>query len=100
MEYRSAPIHAGMTVTNEPGIYLEGLFGVRIENTLLAKKYTTPLEKAGRTLYPTPCFLEFETLTLCSIDTEPILWHLLTAKEKEWLETYNRQVEERLKPYL
>ena len=100
MEYRSAPIHAGMTITDEPGIYLEELFGVRIENTLLTKKYTTPLEKAGRTLYPTPCFLEFETLTLCTIDTEPILWNLLTPEEKEWLETYNRLVEERLNPYL
>ncbi len=100
MEYRGAPLHEGMTVTDEPGVYLEGRFGVRIENTLLTRRYITPLEQRGETLSPTKRFLEFETLTLCPIDTEPILWELLTAEERSWLDNYNRHVEETLAPYL
>ena len=100
MEYRGTPLREGMTVTDEPGVYLEGRFGVRIENTLLTRRYITPLEQRGETLSPTKRFLEFETLTLCPIDTEPILWELLTAEERSWLDNYNRHVEETLAPYL
>lgn len=100
MEYRGAPLREGMTVTDEPGVYLEGRFGVRIENTLLTRRYITPLEQRGETLSPTKRFLEFETLTLCPIDTEPILWELLTAEERSWLDNYNRHVEETLAPYM
>lgn len=100
MEYRGAPLREGMTVTDEPGVYLEGRFGVRIENTLLTRRYITPLEQRGETLSPTKRFLEFETLTLCPIDTEPIMWELLTAEERSWLDNYNRRVEETLAPYL
>ena len=100
MEYRGAPLHEGMTVTDEPGVYLEGRFGVRIENTLLTRRYITPLEQRGETLSPTRCFLEFETLTLCPIDTEPVMWELLTEEERNWLDSYNRHVEETLAPYL
>ena len=100
MEYRGAPLHEGMTVTDEPGVYLEGRFGVRIENTLLTRRYITPLEQRGEVLSPTRCFLEFETLTLCPIDTEPVMWELLTEEERNWLDSYNRHVEETLAPYL
>lgn len=100
MEYRGAPLHEGMTVTDEPGVYLEGRFGVRIENTLLTRRYVTPLEQKGETLSPTRCFLEFETLTLCPIDTEPVMCELLTEEEKAWLDNYNRHVEETLAPYM
>ena len=100
MEYRGAPLREGMTVTDEPGVYLEGRFGVRIENTLLTRRYITPLEQRSETLSPTKRFLEFETLTLCPIDTEPILWELLTVEERSWLDNYNRHVEETLAPYL
>ena len=100
MEYRGTPLREGMTVTDEPGVYLEGRFGVRIENTLLTRRYITPLEQRGETLSPTKRFLEFETLTLCPIDTEPIMWELLTAEERSWLDNYNRHVEETLAPYL
>ena len=65
MEYKPAPIVEGMTVTDEPGVYLEGRFGVRIENTLLARHYKTVLERAGRELSPTPRFLEFEPPPFC-----------------------------------
>jgi Xaa-Pro aminopeptidase len=91
MEYRPAPLHAGMTVTDEPGIYLEGRFGVRIENMLL----TQPWQETafGR-------FLQFETLTLCPIDTAPLDVALLTPEELQWLNDYHQMVYDRLAPHL
>lgn len=101
MEYRPAPLHAGMTVTDEPGVYLEGKFGVRIENTLLTRRYTTPLQEAGRGHEsPTAEYLEFESLTLCPIDREPIITDMLTAEERGWLNDYHRRVYDSLSPYL
>lgn len=91
MEYRPAPLRAGMTVTDEPGIYLAGRFGVRIENTLLVVPYLS-----------TECgdFLGFETLTLCPIDTAPIIVSMLTPDERAWLNSYHKTVLEKLSPYL
>ena len=91
MEWRPAPLRAGMTVTDEPGLYLEGQFGVRIENTLLiVPAATTPFGE----------FLGFETLTLAPIDTTPVLPDMLTAEERQWLNSYHRRVRETLSPYL
>ena len=88
MEWKPAKLRAGMTVTDEPGIYLEGRFGVRIENTLL-------VVPAGET----ECgkFLGFETLTLCPIDVKPIIVEMLTADERQWLNDYHTMVFNRLK---
>ena len=88
MEWKPAKLRAGMTVTDEPGIYLEGRFGVRIENTLL-------VVPAGET----ECgkFLGFETLTLCPIDVKPIIVEMLTADERQWLNDYHSMVFNRLK---
>lgn len=91
MEWRPAPLQAGMTVTNEPGIYLEGKFGVRIENTLL-------IVPAESTAFGD--FLKFETLTLAPIDTTPIVLEMLSTEEREWLNNYHRRVYESLSPYL
>ena len=91
MEYRPAPLHAGMTVTDEPGIYIEGQFGVRIENVLLTQPWRET--EFGR-------FLQFETLTLCPIDTAPIDVSLLTPKELRWLNDYHQLVYDRLSPHL
>ena len=91
MEYRPAPMLAGMTVTDEPGIYVEGKFGVRIENTLLTVPYR-------QTAFGE--FLQFETLTLCPIDTTAIDLQLLLDEELEWLNDYHRMVYERLSPCL
>lgn len=91
MEWRPAPLQAGMTVTNEPGIYLEGKFGVRIENTLL-------IVPAESTAFGD--FLKFETLTLTPIDTAPIVLEMLSTEEREWLNNYHRRVYESLSPYL
>lgn len=91
MEWKPTPLRAGMTVTDEPGIYLEGRFGVRIENTLLVKHYME--SEFGR-------FLQMEPLTLCPIDTTPILRHLLSGEEQIWLDRYHEMVYERISPYL
>lgn len=91
MEWRPAPLQAGMTVTDEPGLYLERKFGVRIENTLLiVPAATTPFGE----------FLGFETLTLAPIDTTPVLPDMLTAEERQWLNSYHRRVRETLSPHL
>lgn len=91
MEWKPAPLQAGMTVTDEPGIYLAGRFGVRIENTLLI----VPAEE-------TECgqFLKFEPLTLCPIDTRPIIMEMLTPEERQWLDDYHQMVYDRLSPHL
>ena len=91
MEYRPAKFHAGMTVTNEPGIYLEGRFGVRIENLMIAMPYKT-------TAFGD--FLQFEILTLCPIDTAPIDVEMLTEDEIQWLDNYHKMVFHRLSPHL
>lgn len=91
MEYRPAKFHAGMTITDEPGIYLEGRFGVRVENMLLTVPYQTT--EFGD-------FLKFETLTLCPIDTVPIDIDMLTSDELQWLDDYHRHVFDMLSPHL
>ena len=91
MEYKPAPLVEGMTVTDEPGIYLPGLFGVRTENTLLIAPYKET--QFGR-------FLQFEPLTLCPIDTGPIILDMLAAEERDWLNAYHKTVYDRLSPHL
>lgn len=91
MEWKPTPLRSGMTVTDEPGIYLAGEFGVRIENTLLVKDYMQT--EMGK-------FLQMESLTLCPIDTSPIDVLLLTEEEKNWLNVYHQLVFEKLSPWL
>lgn len=81
----------GMTVTDEPGIYRTGKYGIRIENTMLVCK-------DKETEFGT--FYRFEQLTLCPIDKEGILTELLTVEEKEWLNQYHKYVYLRLSPML
>lgn len=90
-EYRPAPMLEGMTVTDEPGLYLAGKFGVRIENTLLTVPYITT--EFGK-------FLRFEPLTLCPIDTRPIVVDMLSTEELGVLNAYHKMVYERLSPML
>ncbi len=91
MEWKPAPLLAGMTVTDEPGVYLAGRFGVRIENTLLVVPCQTT--EFGQ-------FLQFEPLTLCPIDTSPIVTELLADEEVQWLDDYHEMVYQRLAPHL
>lgn len=90
-EYRPAPMLEGMTVTDEPGLYLAGKFGVRIENTLLTVPYMTT--EFGK-------FLRFEPLTLCPIDTRPIVVDMLSTEELGVLNAYHKMVYKRLSPML
>lgn len=91
MEWKPAPLVAGMTITDEPGIYLEGKFGVRVENTLLITPYKET--QFGE-------FLQFESLTLCPIDTTPIVKEMLLDEEIAWLNQYHQQVFDTLSPHL
>jgi len=91
MEWKPAPLVAGMTITDEPGIYLPGKFGARTENTLLIMPYKET--EFGN-------FLQFESLTLCPIDKAPINIEMLTSEEIQWLDEYHQMVFERLSPHL
>ena len=86
-----APMKAGMITSNEPGFYCAGSHGIRIENLTLTKEWET-------TEYGT--FLEFETLTLCPIDTRPVVKELLLPEELKWLNDYNQAVRTALDPHL
>ena len=91
MEWKPAPLVAGMTITDEPGIYLPGKFGARTENTLLIVPYMETV--FGK-------FLQFESLTLCPIDKAPINIEMLTSEEIQWLNDYHQMVFDRLSPHL
>ena len=84
----------GMITSIEPGVYRAGRWGVRIENLVLAVPAAT---SEGDTFGE---FLEFETLTLCPIDTRCIDGALLRADERAWLNAYHATVRERLAPRL
>ena len=91
MEYMPTPLRAGMTLTDEPGLYLAGKFGVRIENTVLLSDYMKT--EFGK-------FLQIEPLTLCPIDTAPIDLTMLMPEELAWLNEYHAKVCAELAPYL
>lgn len=85
------PFHAGQTMTDEPGIYVPGKFGVRIENTILSVEDRTT--DFGH-------FLQFEQLTLCPYDLRPVILDMLTPEEKSWINAYHNRVCEVLSPLL
>ena len=89
--WKPAPLHAGMTVTNEPGIYREGKHGVRIENTML-------IVEDGETEFGK--FLRLEPLTLCPIDLSPVIWDMMTQEETDYINNYHKKVYEALSPFL
>jgi len=81
MEWKPQPLVAGMTITVEPGIYLPGKFGVRIENTMLITEAFVNDEGIR--------YLRLEPLTCVPIDTRPVDFSMLTDDERQWLEAYN-----------
>lgn len=91
INHMPALLQPGMTLTNEPGIYKAGRYGVRTENTMLIiESQTTEFGK----------FYKFEPLTLCPIDKTPICTEMLTPGEKQWLNEYHAYVYAQLSPLL
>lgn len=89
--FNSQPLLPGMITSNEPGLYREGMHGIRHENIILCKE-------AGSSQFGD--FLEFETLTCCHIDTSAVVRDLLDAEEVNWLNAYNERVYRTLSPLL
>lgn len=84
---KNSHILPGMITSNEPGVYIENKFGIRLENEILCTE-----RKDGR--------YEFETITFCPFEREAILPELLTETEKAWLNAYHARVYDTLKPLL
>ncbi|MCR8549775.1 aminopeptidase P family protein [Salipiger sp. P9] len=88
----TVPFAPGMILSNEPGFYREGAYGIRIEN-LIAVEPAPPLP--GQTV---PRMLQFETLTWVPIDRRLIVTALLTQAERDWLNAYHAEVLARIGP--
>lgn len=94
-----APIHPysklreGMIISNEPGLYHERNYGIRIENLVVTRR-----KESSETNYGT--FLEFETLSLCPINLECIDLSLMNDNERDWLNQYHQHVRIQLSPHL
>ncbi len=86
-----AVIEAGMDVTNEPGVYVEGSHGIRIENVMVAKNGEK--NEYGQFMY-------FDTLTYAPIDLDAIDLKYLSPRQREYLNDYHRRVYEKVSPYL
>lgn len=114
MNWMPAPLHASMTITIEPGIYIAGSHGCRTENTMLIVE-DNPCEAAlnsdrgGNILTDaerplpspqTPAWLRLEPLTLCPIDTTPIIREMMATDELDYLNRYHARVREALLPLL
>ncbi|MDD2511898.1 MAG: aminopeptidase P family protein [Proteiniphilum sp.] len=92
LEENPTVLRPGMVTSNEPGLYRAGQYGIRIENLIVTQGHATT-EEFGT-------FFDFETITLCPIDTRPIAKKLLTKKERKWLNRYHQMVYDRLKEHL
>lgn len=86
-----AVLTEGMITTIEPGIYIEGSHGIRVENEILCRKGA--FNEYGQ-------FMEFETITFAPIDLDGIDPQYMTKAEREWLNNYHAQVFEKISPYL
>ena len=88
-EMRDVPMLEHMVCSNEPGIYCEGRYGIRIENLVAVQKHSS--NEFGD-------FYRLETLTLCPLDTHAVIVDMLTEEERQWLNNYNQWVEKTLSP--
>ena len=87
-------LECGMTVTDEPGYYEDGAFGIRHENVLVVKDASTKHKFGNKQ------FLDFETITLCPFQTKCIDISLLTEPQIKWLNAYHKRCRETLSPLL
>jgi Xaa-Pro aminopeptidase len=79
----------GMIVSNEPGFYKAGEYGIRIENLIVVRELPAATDRK---------MMEFETITLAPIDLNLVEVSLLTADERAWLNAYHARVREKLAP--
>ncbi|CAH1764472.1 5547_t:CDS:10 [Entrophospora sp. SA101] len=92
--FNDAPLQVGMTVTDEPGYYEDGKFGIRIENVLLVRQAETPNNFGDRG------YFGFEHITLVPIQTKLIDTTLLSPSEHKWINDYHNDCLEKVKPFL
>lgn len=92
MNYMPQPLLPGMTITDEPGIYIEGSHGVRHENTMIVVE-----DQQGRTFGP---YYRFDPLTLVPLFTSPIITEMLDSDELRWFNDYQQRVYDTLAPHL
>ena len=91
IQYNSQVLEEGMNVTNEPGVYIEGSHGIRLENELIVRK-------AEKT--PFGQFMKFETITYAPLDLDGVIKELLSLEEREFLNNYHRRVYQKISSYL
>lgn len=92
LEENSTLLEPGMVTSNEPGVYRTNQYGIRIENLIVTQEYKKTEEFGS--------FYNFETITLCPIDTKPISKKLLTKSEKKWFNKYHSMVYKKLEKHL
>lgn len=90
-QYNPQPLLPGMVTSNEPGLYREGMHGIRHENIILCRE-------AGESIFGE--WLDFETLTMCHFDTSAVIKDILGAEAVAWLNAYNERVYRTLSPLL
>ena len=90
-QYNPQVLEAGMTVTNEPGVYIQGSHGIRLENELIVRN-------AEKTDFGQ--FMVFETMTYAPLDLDGVVSELLNEEEKEFLNNYHQIVFEKISPFL
>jgi len=86
------PLEVGMILSNEPGFYKEGAYGIRIENLIVVQEAAPIAGGDARAM------LEFETLTLAPIDRRLVVSHDMAAADIAWLNEYHARVAESLMP--
>ncbi len=88
---REYPLEEGMVITNEPGLYREGKYGIRIENEMLVRKSVRTSQGE---------FMRFETITYAPIDLDAVNPDLMTHEDKKQLNAYHARVRRVISPYL
>lgn len=92
LEENSTTLQSGMVTSNEPGVYRANEYGIRIENLVITQEYKKT-DNFGT-------FYNFETITLCPIDTKPIAKKMLSKQERKWLNNYHKMVFDTVSPHL
>lgn len=92
--YNAVGLQEGMVLSNEPGYYADGKFGIRIESVVCVKNAPTANNFGGKG------YLEFENFTMCPIQTKLIDFQLLSRDEKDWLNKYHQEVLAKVRPEL